>query len=53
MGEASTHESGASMFGMLCADRLCRYYYANGIDCDPGSNYPVMVTTAAGCGHKH
>ena len=48
-GEASTHDNGTAMFGMLCADRLCRYYYANGIDCDPGSNYPVMVTTAAGC----
>ena len=47
-GEASTHDNGTAMFGMLCADRLCRYYYANGIDCDPGSNYPLMITTAVG-----
>ncbi len=48
MGEASTHENGASMFGMLCADGNCRYYFANGIACEAGSNYPLMVTTAAG-----
>ncbi len=47
-GEASTHDNGAAMFGMLCADRLCRYYYANGIECEPGSNYPMMLATAAG-----
>ena len=48
MGEASTHENGASMFGMLCADRVCRYYFANGIPCEPGNNYPLMLTTGAG-----
>ncbi len=48
MGEVSTHENGGSMFGMLCKDDSCRYYFANGIDCEPGNNYPLMVTTAAG-----
>lgn len=48
MGEASTHESGTSVFGMLCANDACRYYFANGIDCQPGLNYPLMLTTAAG-----
>lgn len=48
MGEASTHESGTSVFGMLCANDTCRYYFANGIDCQPGLNYPLMLTTAAG-----
>lgn len=48
MGEASTHENGTSMFGMLCADRVCRYYFANGVPCDPGNNYPLMLTTGAG-----
>jgi hypothetical protein len=48
MGEASTHENGESMFGMLCAAGSCRYYFANGIDCEAGNNYPLMVTTAAG-----
>ncbi len=48
MGEASTHESGTSVFGMLCANDSCRYYFANGIDCQPGLNYPLMLTTAAG-----
>lgn len=47
-GEASTHDNGTAMFGMLCADRLCRYYYANGLECEPGNNYPMMLTTAAG-----
>ena len=47
-GEASTHENGTSMFGMLCADRVCRYYFANGIPCEPGNNYPLMLTTGAG-----
>jgi hypothetical protein len=36
------------MFGMLCAAGSCRYYFANGIDCEAGNNYPLMVTTAAG-----
>ncbi len=48
MGEASTHENGTSMFGMLCADRICRYYFANSVPCEAGNNYPVMLTTAAG-----
>lgn len=48
MGEASTHESGTSVLGMLCANDACRYYFANGIDCQPGMNYPLMLTTAAG-----
>lgn len=48
MGEASTHENGVSMFGMLCAAGSCRYYFANGIECEAGNNYPLMVTTAAG-----
>ncbi len=48
MGEASTHETGTSVFGMLCATDSCRYYFANGIDCEAGMNYPLMLTTAAG-----
>ncbi len=48
MGEASTHENGTSVFGMLCANDSCRYYFANGIDCEAGMNYPLMLTTAAG-----
>lgn len=48
MGEASTHENGTSMFGTLCADRVCRYYFANGVPCEPGNNYPLMLTTGAG-----
>lgn len=48
MGEASTHENGTSMFGMLCANRVCRYYFANGVPCEPGNNYPLMLTTKAG-----
>jgi hypothetical protein len=48
MGEASTHENGTSVFGMLCANDSCRYYFANGIECEAGMNYPLMLTTAAG-----
>lgn len=48
MGEASTHSNGIAMFGMLCADRSCRYYFANGIPCEAGNNYPLMLTTKAG-----
>lgn len=48
MGEASTHENGTSVFGMLCATDNCRYYFANGIECEPGMNYPLMLSTAAG-----
>ena len=28
MGEASTHENGMSMLGMLCGTGSCRYYFA-------------------------
>ena len=48
MGEATTHENGMSTFGVLCAKGSCRYYFANGIDCQPGGNYPLMITTASG-----
>lgn len=48
MGEASTHENGMSMFGMLCGNGSCRYYFANGLDCEPSVNYPLMVTTDVG-----
>ena len=48
MGEASTHENGLSVFGMLCGDENCRYYFANGLDCEPSVNYPMMVTTDVG-----
>ena len=48
MGEASTHQNGTAMFGMLCANKLCRYYFANGIPCEAGNNYPLMLTTAVG-----
>ena len=48
MGEATTHENGTSTFGILCAQGSCRYYFANGIDCQPGGNYPLMITTDSG-----
>lgn len=48
MGEASTHENGMSMFGMLCGNGSCRYYFANGLDCEPSVNYPLMLTTDVG-----
>lgn len=48
MGEATTHENGNSTFGILCARDSCRYYFANGIDCEPGGNYPFMITTDSG-----
>lgn len=48
MGEASTHDNGLAMFGMLCANQLCRYYFANGTPCEPGNNYPMMLTTKVG-----
>jgi len=48
MGEASTHDNGKAMFGMLCANRVCRYYFANGTPCEPGNNYPMMLTTKVG-----
>ncbi len=46
--EASTHENGMSMLGMLCGDGSCRYYFANGLDCEPSVNYPLMLTTDVG-----
>ena len=48
MGEAGTHENGLSTFGILCAEGNCRYYFANGINCEPSSNYPLMITTEGG-----
>jgi chemotaxis protein histidine kinase CheA len=47
-GEASTKEDGMSQFGMLCNDESCRFYYENGIDCEPGNNYPIVIATSAG-----
>ena len=48
MGEATTHENGTSTFGVLCTKGRCRYYFANGTDCQPGGNYPLMITTDSG-----
>ncbi|MGB4346238.1 MAG: hypothetical protein WBJ21_07555 [Burkholderiaceae bacterium] len=48
MGEATTHENGLSVFGMLCASGSCRYYFANSTDCETGVNYPLMLTTQNG-----
>lgn len=48
MGEATTHENGLSTFGILCAEGRCRYYFANGINCEPSVNYPLMITTEGG-----
>lgn len=48
MGEASTHANGLAVFGMLCANQSCRYYFGNGIPCESGSNYPLMLTTRVG-----
>lgn len=48
MGEATTHENGLSTFGMLCAKGVCRYYFANGTECEASSNYPLMITTNEG-----
>lgn len=47
-GEASTKEGGTSKFGLSCNDDNCRFYYENGVDCDPGSNYPIVISTSAG-----
>jgi hypothetical protein len=47
-GEASTHENGMSMLGMMCGDGNCRYYFANGLDCEPSANYPLMLTSDVG-----
>jgi hypothetical protein len=48
MGEATTHENGMSVFGMLCAENSCRYYFANNTECQPRVTYPMMVTTNEG-----
>ncbi len=48
MGEASTHENGTSVFGMLCATDSCRYYFGNGVECQAGMNYPLMLSTDSG-----
>lgn len=48
MGEATTHENGMSVFGMLCAQNTCRYYFANNTECQPRNTYSMMVTTKAG-----
>ena len=45
MGEATTHENGRSLFGMLCATNSCRYYFANGTECESSATYPLMITT--------
>lgn len=47
-GEASTEEGGISRFGILCTDDNCRFYFENGINCEPGNNYPVVIATSAG-----
>ena len=47
-GEASTNENGMAMLGMMCGDGSCRYYFANGLDCEPSVNYPLMLTTDVG-----
>lgn len=48
MGEATTHENGMSVFGMLCGDGTCRYYFANSTECEQSATYPLMVTTNSG-----
>lgn len=48
MGEATTHENGRSLFGMLCATNSCRYYFANGTECESSATYPLMITTNEG-----
>ena len=48
MGEATTHENGMSVFGMLCGDGTCRYYFANSTECEQSATYPLMLTTNSG-----
>jgi hypothetical protein len=48
MGEATTHENGMSVFGMLCGAGSCRYYFANSTVCEASSTYPLMITTNEG-----
>ncbi len=47
-GEASTKDGGMARFGILCNEDSCRFYYENGVDCEPGNNYPVVIATSAG-----
>ena len=47
-GEASTKENGVSRFGLSCNEESCRFYYENGVNCEPGSNYPIVISTSAG-----
>lgn len=47
-GEASTKESGMTNFGMQCSEDGCRFFYSNGINCEPGTTYPVVIATSAG-----
>lgn len=47
-GEASTKDISMAKFGMLCTEDSCRYFYDNGINCEPGNNYPVVIATSAG-----
>lgn len=47
-GEASTKDASMAKFGMLCGEESCRYYYDNGINCEPGSTYPIVIATSAG-----
>jgi hypothetical protein len=48
MGEATTHENGMSVFGMLCGDGTCSYYFANSTECEQSATYPLMLTTNSG-----
>lgn len=47
-GEASTKDISMAKFGMLCTEDSCRFYYENGINCEPGNNYPIVIATSAG-----
>ena len=47
-GEASTKDASMARFGMLCSEESCRYYYENGINCEPGNTYPIVIATSAG-----
>lgn len=47
-GEASTKDISMARFGMLCTEDSCRFYYENGINCEPGNNYPIVIATSAG-----
>lgn len=47
-GEASTKDISMAKFGMLCTEDSCRYFYENGINCEAGNNYPIVIATSAG-----